>query len=198
MKEERRHHNLESFLYHRLRDLLAVPMQRVLKYHLLLKELLTHTLSVHEEFLSVEKAYEAMVDVSEYINEVKRDSEQMHIISEIQNSISDLPEGLDLREAGGRLRKDAELKVQSHDLNAKTKVRYVFVFDQLMMMCKSSKGDTYGYKDSLKLAEYKIEDIGEMIPCSNATQGNICYFKRGSFLREEGRGGGKRWVGEGG
>ena len=27
----------------RLRDLLAVPMQRVLKYHLLLRELLSHT-----------------------------------------------------------------------------------------------------------------------------------------------------------
>ena len=148
----------------RLRDLLAVPMQRVLKYHLLLKQLLTHTPSVHEEFLSVEKAYEAMVDVSEYINEVKRDSEQIHIISAIQYSISDLPEGLDLREAGGRLRKDAELKVQSHELNPKTKVRYVFVFDQLMMMCKPTKGDTYGYKDSLKLAEYKVEDISVMTP----------------------------------
>ena len=27
----------------RLRDLLAVPMQRVLKYHLILRELVTHT-----------------------------------------------------------------------------------------------------------------------------------------------------------
>lgn len=31
----------------RLRDLLAVPMQRVLKYHLLLKELLNHTREFH-------------------------------------------------------------------------------------------------------------------------------------------------------
>ena len=155
----------------RLRDLLAVPMQRVLKYHLLLKELLTHTPMTHEEYHSVEKAYEAMVDVSEYINEVKRDSEQIHIISDIQSSISDLPDGLDLRDHGGRLRKDSELKVQSHEANPKTKVRYVFVFDQLMMMCKPSKGDTYSFKDSLKLAEYKVEDIAVMTPSTTATLG---------------------------
>ena len=56
----------------RLRDLLAVPMQRVLKYHLLLKELLAHTLSVHEKFISLEKARHGGRFV---INEVKRDSE---------------------------------------------------------------------------------------------------------------------------
>ncbi len=37
----------------RLRDLLAVPMQRVLKYHLLLRELTDNTVSTHEEFRGV-------------------------------------------------------------------------------------------------------------------------------------------------
>ncbi len=68
----------------RLRDLLAVPMQRVLKYHLLLRELVSHTPSHHEEYASLKEAYDAMLDVSEYINEVKRDSEQLLIIAEIQ------------------------------------------------------------------------------------------------------------------
>jgi len=48
----------------RLRDLLAVPMQRVLKYHLLLRELLSHTSISHEEYSFVQEAYESMVDVS--------------------------------------------------------------------------------------------------------------------------------------
>ena len=53
-----------------------------------------------------------MLDVSEYINEVKRDSEQLQIINDIQASITDLPiaHGVELKDYG-RLRKDAELKV---------------------------------------------------------------------------------------
>ena len=56
----------------RLRDLLAVPMQRILKYHLLLKETVAQTRQTHEEYLNLQGAYEAMLDVAEYINEVKR------------------------------------------------------------------------------------------------------------------------------
>ena len=69
-----------------LRDLLAVPMQRVLKYHLLLKQLMTNTPMDHDEFGGIERAYEAMVDVSEYINESKRDSELLTIIRSLKNS----------------------------------------------------------------------------------------------------------------
>ena len=42
----------------------------------------------HEEYASIQSAYEAMLDVSEYINEVKRDFEQLQIIAEIQASIT--------------------------------------------------------------------------------------------------------------
>ena len=114
---------------------------------------------VHEEYASLQSAYEAMLDVSEYINEVKRDSEQLQIISEIQASIVDLQlaAGVELRDYG-RLRKDAELKVQSHAEQNKIKTRYVFVFDKVMLLCKLARGDNYSYKGSLKLSEYKIEE----------------------------------------
>ena len=58
----------------RLRDLLAVPMQRILKYHLLLSSL---SGSESKADLYLHQAYEAMLDVSSYINEVKRDSEHL-------------------------------------------------------------------------------------------------------------------------
>ena len=66
----------------------------------------------HEDYSNLQSAYEAMLDVSEYINEVKRDSEQLQIINDIQASITDLPiaHGVELKDYG-RLRKDAELKV---------------------------------------------------------------------------------------
>lgn len=106
-----------------------------------------------------------MLDVSDYINEVKRDSEQLQIISEIQASITDLhlPAGVELQDYG-RLKKDAELKVQSHAEQSKIKTRYVFVFDKVMLLCKAARGDNYSYKGSLKLSEYKIqEEVGNSV-----------------------------------
>ncbi len=158
----------------RLRDLLAVPMQRVLKYHLLLRELTDNTVSTHEEFRSVSQAYEAMLDVSDYINEVKRDSEQLHIIREIQNSITDwnMPPDVELKDYG-RLRKDSELKVQSHDVSSadrgKLKVRYVFVFDKVLLMCKAARGDHYSYKDSIKLSEFRVQEVPAPQPQAQST-----------------------------
>ena len=48
-----------------LTDLLTVPMQRILKYHMLLKRLVDQTQASHEEYHSIEQAYNCMLDVSE-------------------------------------------------------------------------------------------------------------------------------------
>ena len=45
-------------------------VQRVLKYHLILRELMSNTAAAHEEHHLIQQAYEAMLDVSDYINEV--------------------------------------------------------------------------------------------------------------------------------
>ena len=73
----------------KLVDLLTVPMQRILKYHMLLQRLVQQTTNIHEEYHSIQQAYDCMLDVSEYINEVKRDSEQLELIRAIQTSITD-------------------------------------------------------------------------------------------------------------
>lgn len=38
----------------------------------------------HEEFRGLERAKEAMVDVAQYINEVKRDSEVLVLLAKVQ------------------------------------------------------------------------------------------------------------------
>ena len=50
---------------------------------------MTQTPMDNDDFPGVEVAYHAMVDVSEYINETKRDSELLTIIKEIQQSITE-------------------------------------------------------------------------------------------------------------
>ncbi|XP_064650133.1 guanine nucleotide exchange factor VAV3-like isoform X3 [Lineus longissimus] len=146
----------------RLRDLLLVPMQRVLKYHLLLKELIKHT-DPDQDKDGLQKALEAMEDLSAYVNEVKRDNERLLLIKEIQESITELtwPENTSLKDYG-RLQKDGELRVRSHDDN-RPKTRYVFLFDRVMLMCKAKMmdkflgGEVYSYKTCYILSNYKME-----------------------------------------
>nr|XP_042895082.1 protein vav [Parasteatoda tepidariorum] len=143
----------------KLRDLLSVPMQRILKYHLLLKELIRNTPKTHDDYFGLQKALDAMLDLAQYINEVKRDNETLQIIRDIQASITDLrmPEDLELKDYG-RLLKDGELKIRSHDDN-RLKNRYVFIFDKVMLMCKSTRGEQYSFKEALVLLDYKVEDV---------------------------------------
>lgn len=141
----------------KLRDLLHVPMQRVLKYHLLLRELIKQSGKQAEDKDSLEQGLEAMMDLSLYVNEVKRDNETLQLIEEIQSSIGDLqmPANTTLKDYG-RLQKDGELKVKNHTDN-KIRIRYIFLFDKVMLMCKA-KGESYSFKEAIILAVYKVQD----------------------------------------
>ncbi|KAL6420434.1 hypothetical protein ACFW04_014438 [Cataglyphis niger] len=143
----------------KLRDILSVPMQRVLKYHLLLDKLVEETPREWvEDYHALTKAREVMVDVAQYINEVKRDSDTLDIIKDIQASIIDwdVPEDAQLKDFG-RLLRDGELKVKAHG-DQRIKARYAFVFEQVVLICKAGRGDQYCYRETLRLDDYRLED----------------------------------------
>ncbi|XP_029175637.1 protein vav isoform X1 [Nylanderia fulva] len=143
----------------KLRDILSVPMQRVLKYHLLLDKLVEETPREWvEDCRALTKAREVMVDVAQYINEVKRDSDTLDIIKDIQASIIDwdVPEDAQLKDFG-RLLRDGELKVKAHN-DHRIKARYAFVFEQVVLICKAGRGDQYCYRETLRLDDYRLED----------------------------------------
>ncbi|KOC65970.1 Protein vav [Habropoda laboriosa] len=150
----------------KLRDILSVPMQRVLKYHLLLDKLVEETpCDWLEDRRQLGKAREVMVDIAQYINEVKRDSDTLDIIRDIQASIIDwdVPEDAQLKDFG-RLLRDGELKVKAHG-DQRMKARYAFVFEQVVLICKG-RGEQYCYRETLRLDDYRVED-----PTSRRTLG---------------------------
>uniref|UniRef100_A0A668V7H8 Vav 2 guanine nucleotide exchange factor n=1 Tax=Oreochromis aureus TaxID=47969 RepID=A0A668V7H8_OREAU len=136
----------------KLQDLLVVPMQRVLKYHLLLKELLSHSTD-RPERQQLKEALEAMQDLAMYINEVKRDNETLKKISEFQSSIENLQVKL---EEYGRPKIDGELKVCS-STNRTKQDRYIFLFDKVVIVCKR-KGYSYELKEIIELQNHKMSD----------------------------------------
>ncbi|XP_069914890.1 guanine nucleotide exchange factor VAV2 isoform X7 [Oryctolagus cuniculus] len=136
----------------KLQDLLVVPMQRVLKYHLLLKELLSHSAD-RPERQQLKEALEAMQDLAMHINEMKRDKETLKKISEFQSSIENLQVKL---EEFGRPKIDGELKVRSI-VNHTKQDRYLFLFDKVVIVCKR-RGYSYELKEVIELLFHKMTD----------------------------------------
>uniref|UniRef100_A0A8C6EX93 Proto-oncogene vav n=1 Tax=Marmota marmota marmota TaxID=9994 RepID=A0A8C6EX93_MARMA len=135
-----------------LRDLLMVPMQRVLKYHLLLQELVKHTQdTVEKENLRL--ALDAMRDLAQCVNEVKRDNETLRQITHFQLSIENLGQSL---ANYGRPKIDGELKITSVERRTKTD-RYAFLLDKALLICKR-RGDSYDLKVFVNLHSFQIRD----------------------------------------
>ncbi|XP_074485807.1 proto-oncogene vav isoform X3 [Sebastes fasciatus] len=136
-----------------LRDLLMVPMQRVLKYHLLLQELLKHTTDCAEKD-NLRTALDAMRDLAQCVNEVKRDNEIIRQITTFQLSIENMTQSLAFY---GRPKIDGELKICSPEKKSKQD-RYAFLFDKAMFICKKKSGETFELKDIIELQQYQIRD----------------------------------------
>ncbi|KAK6484216.1 guanine nucleotide exchange factor VAV3 isoform X1 [Huso huso] len=133
-----------------LRDLLVVPMQRVLKYHLLLQELVKHTHDQTDKS-NLRMALDAMKDLAQYVNEVKRDNETLREIYQFQLSIENLNQSL---RNYGRPKVDGEVRVASLDKRAKQD-RHIFLFDKAVIVCKR-RGDNYEMKEVIDLHNFKI------------------------------------------
>uniref|UniRef100_A0A8C6KD18 Osteoclast-stimulating factor 1 n=1 Tax=Nothobranchius furzeri TaxID=105023 RepID=A0A8C6KD18_NOTFU len=135
-----------------LRDLLMVPMQRVLKYHLLLQVFaLCHSFA---SCLSHICAFMCCQDLAQCVNEVKRDNEIIKQITSFQMSIENLTQSLAVF---GRPKIDGELKVCSMEKKSKQD-RYAFLFDKAVIICKKKSGETFDLKEIIELNHYQIRD----------------------------------------
>ncbi|XP_053293131.1 guanine nucleotide exchange factor VAV3 isoform X1 [Pleuronectes platessa] len=148
-----------------LRDLLVVPMQRVLKYHLLLQELVKHTHDAADKS-NLKIALDAMKDLAQYVNEVKRDNETLREIDQYQRSIENLNQPLI---SFGRPKGDGEVRMISN-VDKRKQDRHIFLFDVAVIVCKR-RGDNYEMKDVLDLNYFKITDN----PTSDKEGKKWCY-----------------------
>ncbi|XP_041804619.1 guanine nucleotide exchange factor VAV3-like isoform X2 [Chelmon rostratus] len=148
-----------------LRDLLVVPMQRVLKYHLLLQELVKHTHDAADKN-NLKIALDAMKDLAQYVNEVKRDNETLREIDQYQRSIENLNQPLI---SYGRPKGDGEVRMVS-SVDKRKQDRHIFLFDVAVIVCKR-RGDNYEMKDILDLNYFKITNN----PTSDREGKKWCY-----------------------
>ncbi|XP_061778293.1 guanine nucleotide exchange factor VAV3 isoform X2 [Nerophis ophidion] len=115
-----------------------------------LEELVKHTHDAGDKS-NLRKALDAMKDLAQYVNEVKRDNETLREIDQYQKSIENLNQPLSNY---GRPKGDGEVRVSSVDKRAKQD-RHIFLFDAAVIVCKR-RGDNYEMKDVIDLHLFKI------------------------------------------
>ena len=149
---------------------IVLPFQRMLKYHIMLAEILKHTPEEHEEYLDLNLAFNQMKLLNTEVNEAKRvqeehelqveqDERDLAILENVERSIKSImfPNKARLQDFG-RLRRAGELKV--FNVNGEHS-DYVFLLDTIMVLCNKPTimQQRYRFKSALKLKDYRIEDV---------------------------------------
>eukprot|EP01135_Chromosphaera_perkinsii_P012080 Nk52_evm18s2579 gene=Nk52_evmTU18s2579 len=137
-----------------LSDLIMAPMQRILKYPLLIKELLRYTPKFHSDHEGLTQAMEGMKGVAKYINDMKKERDLQYELGELQKKLQEYY-GPDLCRFG-KLNRDGDLSVAPN--GSTLSYRYVFLFDRILVVCKLKSGK-YVYKNLYCLKDSKLEDL---------------------------------------
>ncbi|XP_074541630.1 pleckstrin homology domain-containing family G member 3-like isoform X2 [Halichoeres trimaculatus] len=117
---------------------LLKPVQRILKYHLLLQEIAKHFDPLEEGYEVVEEAIYTMTGVAWYINDMKRKHEHAVRLQEVQSLLLNW-KGPDLT-TYGELVLEGTFKVH----RAKNE-RTLFLFDRMLLITKR-RGEHFVYK----------------------------------------------------
>ncbi|XP_078344781.1 uncharacterized protein LOC144630312 isoform X2 [Oculina patagonica] len=125
---------------------LLKPVQRILKYHLLLQDIQKHfdKESDPEGYDIISDALSAMTGVAHHINEMKRQHEVAVHVQEIQSQMSDF-EGPDLTTYGSLVLED------TFRMHGTRTDRYLFLFEQILLITKR-KESGYSCKATLMLS----------------------------------------------
>ncbi|KAK2879210.1 hypothetical protein Q8A67_020001 [Cirrhinus molitorella] len=120
---------------------LLKPVQRILKYHLLLQEIAKHFDPEEDGYDVVIEAIDSMTGVAWYINDMKRKHEHAVRLQEIQSLLINW-KGPDLTTYG-----ELVLEGTFHVHRAKNE-RTLFLFDKMLLITKK-RGEHYVYKSHI-------------------------------------------------
>ncbi|PSN53565.1 hypothetical protein C0J52_09180 [Blattella germanica] len=154
---------------------LLKPVQRILKYHLLLQNIVKHYVYEAEGYKDIVDALSAMTGIAHHINNMKRRHEHAVRVQEIQSLLYGW-EGEDLTTFGELC---AEGAFRMYGAKA---LRHAFLFDRMLLITKKKEEGILGYKThimarnleqkrewTLQLKRVILENYNAVIP-SHARQ----------------------------
>ncbi|XP_055005488.1 pleckstrin homology domain-containing family G member 1 [Boleophthalmus pectinirostris] len=151
-RQERLQHSLPLGSY------LLKPVQRILKYHLLLHEIANHLEKDTETLEVVQEAIDTMQRVAWHINDMKRKHEHAVRLQEIQSLLTNW-KGPDLI-GYGELVLEGTFRLQ----RAKNE-RTLFLFDKLLLITKKRE-ETYTYKAHILCCNLMLVEVIPKEPLS--------------------------------
>jgi hypothetical protein len=134
-------------------DLIRLPYQRVLKYHLLFSELNKNTSEHHRAKKDIEQTYESMLELAYYLNQAQNDKEVLDHINDFNNYFQDC--NLNLNDFGHLIKDDHVRIKEIGETFAKT--RSLLLFDKAILIYKS-KNENYYNKGTILFKEYKLDE----------------------------------------
>nr|CAD7605541.1 unnamed protein product [Timema genevievae] len=118
---------------------LLKPVQRILKYHLLLQNIVKHYVHEAEGYSDIVEALSAMTGIAHHINNMKRRHEHAVRVQEIQSLLYGW-EGEDLTTFG-------ELCAEgTFRMSGAKALRHAFLFDKMLLITKKKEEGILGYK----------------------------------------------------
>ncbi|XP_056623490.1 pleckstrin homology domain-containing family G member 3 isoform X2 [Triplophysa dalaica] len=140
---------------------LLKPVQRILKYHLLLQEIAKHFDSEEDGYDVVIDAIDTMTGVAWYINDMKRKHEHAVRLQEIQSLLINW-KGLDLTSYG-----ELVLDGTFHVHRAKNE-RTLFLFHKMLLITKK-RGEHYVYKTHISCSTLMLIESAKDLLCFSVT-----------------------------
>ncbi|MED6257777.1 hypothetical protein ATANTOWER_031229 [Ataeniobius toweri] len=144
---------------------LLKPVQRILKYHLLLQEIAKHYDPDEEGYEVIQEAIDTMTGVACYINDMKRKHEHAVRVQEIQSLLINW-KGADLTTYG-----ELVLEGTFHVLRAKN-TRTLFLFEKMLLITKK-RGEHYVYKIHISCSTLMLLDSAK-----DPLLFSVIHFKR--------------------
>jgi len=150
---------------------LIKPIQRICKYPLLFRELLKNTPTDHIDFPNIESCLKKLTDVAEYINEMKRSSESIAKMVEIQDNLTDTPKGFTIIiPARQFIREGSFVKMSDR---GKGQERHLFLFSDIVIYVKAlffKRGASYQFKGCIPLDCCLTNDVPDTEGIQNALE----------------------------
>ncbi|XP_064621226.1 uncharacterized protein LOC135484064 isoform X2 [Lineus longissimus] len=130
---------------------LLKPVQRILKYHLLLQSMLNNSDENSPDYATIKDAFDSMTGMAQHINEMKRRHEDAVRIQEIQSILYQW-QGEDLTTYGELLLED------SFKMHGAKGHRHLFLFEKAMLITKRKEDGTQSLicKDCIKCSNLML------------------------------------------
>lgn len=149
---------------------LIMPVQRIPRYEMLLKDLHKHTGLDHPDYGKLGSAYQQIKEVALYVNEQKRDFENLMRVIELEKAIT---EDIRLLEPHRRVVVERDLLALPQE-----EPRKAILFNDLLVICKP-KGKKLGSAKRIELADFTLKELSD----TETAQGNFqLHLEDGSTL----------------